>query len=172
MPSGILGLVTAVRRVATGRTISIGWYQNRSSGAQVFEIFLSHQSFCPLTRCERACTTATGCTENLRFDSVRADDGSTERLVRQKNVTATAILDGIRLPALSPFLISHLLTSCCIDRALQRGRNTCRRFATLCAGVRPLPRTRVRGYCISSRCDWQHWLDQLAARWIVQCSGL
>ncbi len=81
----------------------------------------------------------------------------TERLVRQKNESATAIRDWGWSASSSSFSnLFHFLTFHCISAARDRvgEGSTCRRFATLCDGVCEFPRTHVRGYNLSSRCDW------------------
>ena len=82
------------------------------------------------------------------------DARSRKKFVRPKHETAMTIRDTMQSPASSP---CFNLTS--FNLSLQLGcvalcRNACRRFATLYGGGCIFPRTDVRGYCISSRCDW------------------
>ncbi|GAA5509092.1 hypothetical protein Rcae01_04561 [Novipirellula caenicola] len=106
---GLTSVAIACRRVATGST---GWMVGTRIDSSVFRflnlsvapIFLSlHMALARLHN-------RTGWTENLRSDSVGPDDGATEKLMRQKNVTDNTVLDRTDFRRYLHFLISHLLT--------------------------------------------------------------
>ncbi|GAA5510068.1 hypothetical protein Rcae01_05574 [Novipirellula caenicola] len=135
--------------------------------ASNFEIFLSHQSFCLHLRYERFADVGERRSPRLRMSKMRrgvlqtsfgADRGmeSTERLVRQKNVSAMTVRESIRTLASFPFsnppsfnLLPSLwrVASSWWQRHLPSRCDSARWW-------REFPRTRVRGYSLSSRCDW------------------